>query len=94
MKLLADWRQALCRAWLAIHEWRRALRRKLIADAGAVAKRALSLRFIEAAALADILLNLVPYVADWLPWWLTLLLLVAAWIGRLIPQPHKEKADA
>ena len=58
----------------------------LIPDAGRVLKRALSLRFIELAALANMALELVPYVADFLPWWVPLVLLAFAWGGRLINQ--------
>ncbi|TIN83091.1 hypothetical protein [Mesorhizobium sp.] len=55
-----------------------------------VLARAWSLRFIELAALTDIILNVVPYVSDYLPWWLTLLLLGGAWMARLLWQPDKD----
>ena len=58
-----------------------------------VLSRAWSLRLIELAAAADIILNLVPYVADVLPWWVTVALLLAAWAARLLSQPEKEAAD-
>ncbi|TGV66876.1 hypothetical protein EN803_25515 [Mesorhizobium sp. M2D.F.Ca.ET.160.01.1.1] len=45
-------------------------------------KRAWSLRFIELAFLAAIIINVVPSM-DFLSWWLTLALLVA-WTARLI----------
>ncbi len=51
---------------------------KLIPDVRRVLKRAWSLRLIELAALADIILNALPYTADRLPWWLTLVLLAGA----------------
>jgi hypothetical protein len=66
---------------------------KLLPNARAIAKRAWSLRLIEIAAAADLILNVVPFVSDWLPWWLTIVLLVAAWGARLIAQPEKEVAD-
>ena len=66
---------------------------KLLSNWKDVAARAWSLRLIELAALADIVLNLVPYVADVLPWWVTVALLLAAWLGRLLAQPEKEAAD-
>ena len=66
---------------------------KLLSNWKDVAARAWSLRLIELAAAADIILNLVPYVADVLPWWVTVALLLAAWAARLISQPEKEAAD-
>ncbi|MBX4992885.1 hypothetical protein ABID08_002055 [Rhizobium binae] len=72
---------------------RDAFARVLIPDAAATTKSAWSLRLIELAALADIILNLVPVVSDYLPWWLTLALLVGAWIARHLIQPEKEPAD-
>ena len=67
---------------------------KLIPDVGRVLSRAWSLRLIELAAAADLILNVVPYVSDFLPWWLTIVLLAGAWGARLLAQPEKEKADA
>ncbi|MBX5303123.1 hypothetical protein HJB93_28485 [Rhizobium sp. NLR12b] len=64
--------------------------RVLIPDAAGTLKRAWSLRLIELAALADIILNVVPVVSDYLPWWLTLALLVGAYVARLLIQPEKE----
>ncbi|PDS67857.1 hypothetical protein [Rhizobium phaseoli] len=72
---------------------RDAVARVLIPDASGTLKRAWSLRLIELAALADIVLNVVPVVSDYLPWWLTLALLGGAWIARLLIQPEKEPAD-
>jgi len=82
MKLIPDWRRVLSRA----RGW-------LVDDAGDITKRAWSLRLIELAALADIILNVVPFVSDFLPWWLTLLLLGGAWVARHVAQP-KETKDA
>ncbi|AHG45133.1 hypothetical protein RLEG12_18675 [Rhizobium leguminosarum bv. trifolii CB782] len=59
---------------------------KLIPDWRAIATRAWSLRLIELAALADIVLNAIPAVSDLLPWWLTLVLLGGAWVARLLIQ--------
>ncbi|AZO54872.1 MULTISPECIES: hypothetical protein [unclassified Mesorhizobium] len=56
---------------------------RLIPDVERVLKRAWSLRLIELAALVDIIINVVPYVSDYLPWWLTLALLGGAWTARL-----------
>lgn len=67
---------------------------QLLPNARAIAKRAWSLRLIEIAAAADLILNVVPFVSDWLPWWLTIALLACAWGARLIAQPEKEKANA
>lgn len=74
-----------------ITTWRRHVRAWLIPDAGSVIKRAWSLRLIELAAVADTILNVVPVIGDWLPWWLTLLLLGSAWIARHVAQPAAEK---
>ncbi|MDQ0558297.1 hypothetical protein QO004_000070 [Rhizobium mesoamericanum] len=67
---------------------------KLITDWRRVLSRAWSLRLIELAALADIILNLVPAVSDFLPWWLTLLLLGGAYVARMLAQPDKENTNA
>lgn len=66
----------------------------LLPDWRRLVRRAWSLRLIEIAAAADLILNVVPFVSDWLPWWLTIVLLVAAWGARLIAQPEKEVANA
>ena len=71
---------------------RDAVARVLIPDAAATAKKAWSLRLIELAAVTDIILNVVPVVSDWLPWWLTLVLLGGAWIARHLIQ-KKEAAS-
>ncbi|ASR06691.1 hypothetical protein CHY08_05930 [Rhizobium leguminosarum bv. viciae] len=65
---------------------RDAVARVLIPDAGFTWKRAWSLRLIELAAVSDIILNVVPVVSDWLPWWLTLVLLGGAYVARLLIQ--------
>ncbi|RWX41666.1 hypothetical protein EHH54_05825 [Rhizobium leguminosarum] len=65
---------------MLVHNWREVL------------LRAWSLRLIELAALADIILNVVPVVSDYLPWWLTLVLLGGAYVARLLIQ-NKEPAD-
>lgn len=65
---------------------RDAVARVLIPDAGFTWKRAWSLRLIELAAVSDIILNVVPVVSDWLPWWLTLVLLAGAYAARLLIQ--------
>ncbi|MBY5503149.1 hypothetical protein HFO82_31750 [Rhizobium leguminosarum] len=65
----------------------------MIPDASGVYKRAWSLRLIELAAVSDIILNVVPVVSDWLPWWLTLVLLVGAYVARMLIQ-NKEAANA
>ncbi|TBC36399.1 hypothetical protein ELH33_15330 [Rhizobium ruizarguesonis] len=66
--------------------------RVLIPDAAGVYKKAWSLRLIELAAISDIILNVVPVVSDYLPWWLTLALLGGAYVARLLIQ-NKEPAD-
>ncbi|MEZ2132453.1 MULTISPECIES: hypothetical protein [unclassified Sinorhizobium] len=76
MKLLPDWRLA----WSQV-------RARLLPDVEDILKRAWSLRLIELAFAADLILNLVPVVSDYLPWWLTLLLLVGAYVARLLVQP-------
>lgn len=58
-------------------EWRRVL------------ARAWSLRLMELAALIDIILNVVPSM-DFLPWWLTLVLLGGAWAARFLTQFEKD----
>lgn len=67
---------------------------KLIPDVRRVLRRAWSLRLLELAAVVDIILNVVPYISDYLPWWLTLLVLGGAWAARLLAQPDKEAANA
>ncbi|MGX9144968.1 hypothetical protein [Mesorhizobium sp. 128a] len=79
---LPDWRGALARAWSCI-------RARLIPDLEQTIKRAWSMRLIELAAIVDIILNVVPSM-DFLPWWLTLLLLGGAWAARLLLQPEKD----
>ena len=86
MKLIPDLRRALSRAWSV-------LRARLIPDVERTFKRAWSLRLIELAALTDIILNVVPVVSDYLPWWLTLVLLGGAYIGRLLIQPETTKPE-
>lgn len=71
---------------------RDAVARVLIPDAAGVYKKAWSLRLIELAAVSDIILNVVPVVSDWLPWWLTLALLGGAYVARLLIQ-NKEPAN-
>ncbi|TBC21580.1 hypothetical protein [Rhizobium ruizarguesonis] len=71
---------------------RDAVARVLIPDAAATVKKAWSLRLIELAAVFDIILNVVPVVSDWLPWWLTLVLLGGAYVARLLIQ-KKEAAS-
>lgn len=71
---------------------RDAVARVLIPDAGFTWKRAWSLRLIELAAVSDIILNVVPVVSGWLPWWLTLVLLGGAYVARLLIQ-KKEPAN-
>lgn len=63
---------------------------KFIPDVKRVLTRAWSLRLMELAAATDIILNVVPYTSDYLPWWLTLALLGSAWASRLLVQPEKE----
>lgn len=77
---------------MLITSTRDAFARVLIPDAASVYKKAWSLRLIELAALADIILNVVPVIGDYLPWWLTLALLVGAYAARLLIQ-KKEPAD-
>jgi hypothetical protein len=72
--------------------WRR-VRAWLLPDATTIAKRAWSLRLIEAAAIADLILNVVPYFSDFLPWWLTIALLVGAWVARLLPQGEARETE-
>ncbi|MBB4437387.1 MULTISPECIES: hypothetical protein [Rhizobium] len=71
---------------------RDAVARVLIPDAGFTWKRAWSLRLIELAAASDLILNVVPVVSDYLPWWLTIVLLVGAYVARLLVQ-NKEAAS-
>lgn len=66
---------------------------KLIHDWRAVLRKAFSLRFIELAALAEIAMEFVPFVSDFLPWWLPIALLALAWVGRLIKQNGGKDAD-
>ncbi|KAA0689885.1 hypothetical protein DTW90_30715 [Neorhizobium sp. P12A] len=77
----------LSRAWSLV-------RARLLPDVASILRRAWSLRLMELAALADVIINVVPATADYLPWWLTLLLLVGAWAARLVAQPDKEQANA
>ncbi|MGO6719553.1 hypothetical protein ACC717_05830 [Rhizobium ruizarguesonis] len=79
MKLIPDFSRALSCVWSTA-------RARLIPDAAATVKKAWSLRLIELAAVFDIILNVVPVVSDWLPWWLTLVLLGGAYVARLLIQ--------
>jgi len=85
MKLIPDFGRALSCVWSTA-------RAQLIPDAAGVYKKAWSLRLIELAALSDLILNVVPVVSDWLPWWLTLVLLGGAYVARLLIQ-NKEPSD-
>ncbi|MBY3386417.1 hypothetical protein HFN90_11830 [Rhizobium laguerreae] len=76
---MPDFSRALSRVWSTA-------RAQLIPDAGFTWKRAWSLRLIELAAVSDIILNVVPVVSDYLPWWLTLALLGGAYVARLLIQ--------
>ncbi len=67
---------------------------KLIPDWRRVLRRAWSLRLIELAALADIILNMVPAISDFLPWWLTLALLGGAYVARMLAQPEATAKEA
>ncbi|WP_246665113.1 hypothetical protein [Neorhizobium sp. P12A] len=87
MQLIPDVRRVLSRAWSLV-------RARLLPDVASILRRAWSLRLMELAALADVIINVVPATADYLPWWLTLLLLVGAWAARLVAQPDKEQANA
>lgn len=79
MKLIPDFSRALNGVWSTV-------RAQLIPDAAATVKKAWSLRLIELAAVTDIILNVVPVVSDYLPWWLTLVLLGGAWVARHLIQ--------
>ncbi|MGO8211823.1 hypothetical protein ACC782_33625 [Rhizobium ruizarguesonis] len=79
MKLIPDFGRALNGVWSTA-------RAQLIPDAAGVYKKAWSLRLIELAAVSDIILNVVPVVSDWLPWWLTLVLLGGAYVARMLIQ--------
>jgi flagellar biosynthesis component FlhA len=60
-----------------------------------VLSRAWSRRFIELAALADIILNMVPAISDFMTLWLTLLLLGGTWVARHVAQSEsKETTNA
>ncbi|PBB93206.1 hypothetical protein CK215_04310 [Mesorhizobium sp. WSM3864] len=67
---------------------------KLLPDWRRVLARAWSMRLIELAFVSNFIINVVPSIADFLPWWLTLLLLGSAWTARLIWQPDKVTTDA
>jgi hypothetical protein len=79
MKLIPDFSRALNCVWSTA-------RAQLIPDAAGVYKKAWSLRLIELAVVSDIILNVVPVVSDYLPWWLTLALLGGAYVARLLIQ--------
>jgi hypothetical protein len=65
---------------------------KLVPDWRRVLSRAWSLRFIE---LAEIILNMVPAISDFLTLWLTLLLLGGTWVARHVAQSEsKETTNA
>jgi hypothetical protein len=67
---------------------------QLIPDVRRVLARAYSLRLMELAALSNIIINVVPYTADYLPWWLTLVLLAGAYVGRLVAQRDAPSTEA
>jgi hypothetical protein len=67
---------------------------QLIPDIRRVLTRAYSLRLMELAALSNIIINVVPYTSDYLPWWLTLVLLVGAYLARFVAQQDAAEQEA
>lgn len=67
---------------------------KLLDNWGTVLKKAWSVRLMALAAILQLLQTLVPYVDDFLPSWLTVAILVAAFISRFVSQDIPENNDA
>jgi hypothetical protein len=59
---------------------------KLLSDWKSVLKRAWSMKMIGFAAFLEVAQNVVPVIADYVPWWVTVLVLGAAGVARLLSQ--------
>lgn len=59
---------------------------KLIPNAGKVAKRASSMWLIYGAGALELGEQVIPHVADYLPWYVKVGLLAAAAVARLVKQ--------
>lgn len=57
--------------------------------------RASSLWLVYLATVVELAMEILPYVADWLPWWAPLVLLALAPIFRVIKQEklHADQSD-
>lgn len=66
---------------------------QLLDDWRDVLARAWSLKLVGFTAFLEITSNVVPLVGDYVPWWVTVGLLVAAAVARLVKQPQ-EAPDA
>jgi|KBSSwiStaDraftv2_1062776.scaffolds.fasta_scaffold1554799_2 hypothetical protein len=67
---------------------------KLLDNWWTVLKKAWSVRLMALAAILQLLQTLVPYVDEFLPRWLTVAILVAAFISRFVSQDIPESNDA
>lgn len=65
---------------------------KLVANWRDVLKRAWSMRMIGLTALVNLVWNVVPGLSNWLPWWLTIGLLLVAGLTRLVEQENLPSA--
>ena len=63
---------------------------KLLDNWWTVLKKAWSVRLMALAAILQLAQTLVPYVDDFLPRWLTVLILVTAFISRFVSQGISE----
>lgn len=59
---------------------------KLLSDWKSVLKRAWSMKLIGFAAFLEVAQNVVPLLSDYIPWWVTLLVIGGAGVARLIKQ--------
>lgn len=59
-----------------------------------VLRHAWSIRLIALAAGVQLAAECVPYVSDYVPWWVSVGLTVAAFGARLIPQKELSGGDA
>lgn len=63
-----------------------AVRRRIVPNAWGVLTRAFSMHLVYAAGFLQILANAVPYMAGAVPWWVPVVILVAAPVARIISQ--------
>lgn len=59
---------------------------KLLSDWRDVLKRAWSMKLIGFAAFLEVAQNVAPAISDYVPWWVTVLIIGGAGVARLLKQ--------